>query len=503
MGSVTRWVSHMRRDFASITPEAAGIPSAAIAALIDRLEDKALPMHSILVLRGDRIAAEAYWRPFDAAFRHRMYSTSKSFVSVAIGILAGEGRLSLDDRVVDFFPDYKAKCAPVHPYTAATTVRDLLTMTTCFNVCDYVRSADWTEAFFRTPAAHLPGRSFRYDTLATVMLCMIVRRVSGVEFMAYLQERLFDPAGMSADLQCIRSPCGHDWGGSGVLCTTRDLGKFAYICMHGGRWDGQQLIPEDYLREATSRRVDNTLTVSDPEHQHGYGYQFWRTRFGFACRGMGSQLAVCVPESDLILVTTADTQAIACGDSIIYDALDRHILRSLSGTPRPADPAAYAALQAKVAKLSLRTVTGAASSPVAREVSGRTYVLDENSMQMTSVRFTFAGDEGILAYENATGAHEIRFGFGKQVRQTFPETHYFGRAMMRPGNRGYDCHASAAWRRDDSLVLYVYATDEYFGTLRMNFVFAGDTVTVQSEKFAELFFTEYQGFTSGAVAGSK
>ena len=79
----------MKRDFQEITPEAAGIPSAAIAAFIDRLEDKTLPMHSILVLKGDRIAAEAYWKPFDETFRHRMYSTSKSFVSVAIGILAG------------------------------------------------------------------------------------------------------------------------------------------------------------------------------------------------------------------------------------------------------------------------------------------------------------------------------------------------------------------------------------------------------------------------------
>lgn len=492
----------MRRDFQEITPEAAGIPSAAIAAFIDRLQDKALPMHSILVLKGNKLAAEAYWKPFDRSYRHRMYSTSKSFVSVAIGILAGDGRLSLDDRVADFFPDYQEQYAPVHPYAAMATVRDLLRMTTCFAAADYARFADWTAAFFQLPAGHLPGQSFRYDTLATVMLCMIVRRVSGVEFMTYLQTRLFDPAGMSADLQCIQSPCGHDWGGSGVLCTTRDLAKFACVCMHGGRWDGEQLIPEDYLRAATSRQVDNTLTNTDPEHQHGYGYQFWRTRFGFACRGMGSQLAVCVPDRDLILVTTADTQAVACGDSIIYDALDGLVLKEMGDAPLAEDPPAHAALQAKIAALSLRPVDGAKRSRAAGEIDGKTYFLDENSMKMKYVRFTFEDDEGMLAYENATGAHEIRFGFGNQVRQTFPETHYYGRTMMRPGGRGYDCHASAAWRGDASLLLCVYATDEYFGTLRMNFVFAGDTVTVQAEKFAEMFFDEYQGFTSGK-AGSQ
>lgn len=487
----------MKRDFQTITPEAAGIPSAAVAAFIDRLEAKTLPMHSFIILKGDKIAAEAYWKPFNATFRHRMYSTSKSFASVAIGILAGDGKLSLDDRVVDFFPEYKARFAPVHPYAAMATVRDLLKMTTCFNAPNYAPFKDWTEAFFRLPAAHIPGQSFRYDTLATVMLCMIVRRVAGVEFMAFLQTRLFDPAGMSPNLQCIQSPCGHDWGGSGVLCTTRDLAKFAYVCMHDGRWDDQQLIPRDYIRAAASRQVDNTLTLTDPEHQQGYGYQFWRTRFGFACRGMGSQLAVCVPDRDLILVTTADTQSITGADSIIYDALERLILDVMSDRPKARKPADYAALQAKIARLSLRTVEGARRSPVTRKINGKTYTLDENTMKMKWVRFTFKGDGGVFAYENATGVHKIRFGFGKQVRQSFPETHYFGRTMMRPGARGYNCHASAAWRRDDSLVLCVYATDEYFGTLRMNFVFSDATVTVQSEKFAEMFFDEYQGFTSG------
>jgi len=487
----------MTQEFQSITPESAGIPSAAIAAFIARLEDKTLPMHSILLLKGGKIAAEAYWKPFDQAFRHRMYSTSKSFTSVAIGILAGDGKLSLDDRVVDFFPDYKAKYQPLHRYTEMTTVRDLLKMTTCFNTSDYVRFDDWMEAFFRLPAAHLPGQSFRYDTLATVMLCMIVRRVAGMEFMEFLQTRLFDPIGMSANLQCIQTPCGHDWGGSGVLCTTRDLAKFAYVCMHDGRWNGQQLIPEDYIRAATSRQVDSTLSTTDPEHQHGYGYQFWRTRFGFACRGMGSQLAICVPESDTILVTTADTQSITGGETIIYDALDNFILKQMSDAPLAENAADFAALQAKVAKLSLRTVEGAMHSAVTEEINGRTYLLDENEMKMKTLCFTFEGDEGVLTYENATGTHAIRFGFGKQVRQAFPETHYFGRTMRRPGHRGYDCHASAAWRLDNSLVLVVYATDEYFGTLRMNFVFADRNVTVQSEKFAEMFFLEYQGFTSG------
>jgi len=490
----------VKQDFPTTIPEAVGIPSAAITAFIDQLEDKKLPMHSVLLLKDGRIAAEAYWKPFDSAFRHRIYSSSKSFTAVAIGILAGDGALSLDDRAVDFFPEYAAKCAPVHPYTARTTVRDLLKMTTSFNVPNYGEFDDWTEAFFRLPAAHLPGQSFRYDTMATVMLCMIVRRVAGVEFMELLQTRLFDPAGMSENLQCIQTPCGHDWGGSGVLCTTRDFAKFAYICMHEGRWGSEQLIPADFIRAATSRLVDTTVSLNDPEHQFGYGYQFWRTRFGFACRGMGSQLALCVPENDLILITTADTQSIARGDSMIYDALDNLILKKLSSKPLTGNSSDYEVLRSRIADLSLLTVDGEMSSPITGLIDGKTYLLDENEMKMKYVRFAFETDEGVLIYENATGPHQIRFGLGKQVRQEFPETHYSGRTFGRPANRGYDCHASAAWRMENSLLLCVYATDEYFGTLRMNFVFNDRSVTVQAEKFAEIFFAEYQGFTSGTMA---
>lgn len=177
-------VKSMSNDFQTITAEAAGIPSAAVGAFIDQLEHKTLPMHSIVLLKGEGIAAEAYWKPFDEGFRHRVYSTSKSFVSVAVGILAGDGKLSLDDRVADFFPDYAAKHAPVQPYAALATIRDLLMTTTCFNTAAYAAFNDWTAAYFQLPAQHMRGQSFRYDTLATVMLGMIIRRVSGVEFMS-------------------------------------------------------------------------------------------------------------------------------------------------------------------------------------------------------------------------------------------------------------------------------------------------------------------------------
>lgn len=483
-----------------VGPEAAGIPSEAVARLIDCLEAKRLPMHGLVLLRRGRLAAEAYWKPFHRDFMHRMYSSSKSFVSVAIGLMEGEGLISLDDRVIDYFPEYDNQ--DTHPAVAMTTIRDLLSMRTAFATGSYAAYADWTEAFFRMEANHFPGMTFRYDTSASVMLGMLVRRVTGEEFLAYLRPRLFEPAGMREDIWSLQTPCGHDWAGSGVICTARDLARFGQVCLQAGRYQDRQLIPEAYMRLATGKVSDNETASPWPETQFGYGYQFWRTRHGFACCGMGSQLALCVPEKDLVLAVTADTQACAGGNGEVMSALWA-MLPALSDAPLPENPQAQAALARRMDSLALQPVCGAASSPTAGRVHGRTYSFDgvfaDNPMGLRRACFTFGEGEGAWTYENKTGRHTLRFGLGGFVRQPFPETHYHGKTMQQPLGRGYDSLASAAWVDEETLRLCCYATDWYMGTLKMNFVFQADRITIHGMKFAEMFFEAYEGYAAGVM----
>ena len=116
------------------------------------------------------------------------------------------------------------------------------------------------------------------------------------------------------------------------MVTAMDLARVANLCMHGGRHEGKQLIPEWYIREATSRQIDNRCGEADPEWQFGYGYQFWGTRNGgFAMNGMGSQFAICLPQYDFILVTNGDTQEVKTGASVILNALCTEIYPYLTG----------------------------------------------------------------------------------------------------------------------------------------------------------------------------
>jgi|GEM_PF-18199 len=383
----------MKYELPVCTPESVGIPSEAIERFLRRLEERYLPMHSVLMSRNGKLCFENYWEAFDKDKKHRMYSTSKSFVSAAIGILIGDGKLALDDKITKFFPDKVPE--NLHPYTAAATVRDLLMMATphLYEHCTYSPDKpDWADTYFQTPPTHLPGKIFSYDTTATTMLSIIIARITGKEFPEFLRDRLFIPAGMSDDITCIETPCGHAWGGSGVLATPRDLMKFAGVFMNGGRTaTGEQVIPEWYAVEATSRQIDNTLTADDYEHTFGYGYQFWRNRHGFSCRGMGSQLAICLPEQNFILVTTGDTQSVPSACCAIYEALWKEIYPYLVKNETLAEnPDAYAALNVAWNNHPLMMLPGEKTSPRMAEVSDKTYRMDaENELKWYSARVEF------------------------------------------------------------------------------------------------------------------
>ena len=494
-------------ELKSNIPENLGISSSAILKFVNHLESRKLCLHSFMILRGGEIAAEGYYPPFAPDTLHRMYSTSKTFVAVAIGMLIDEKKLKLENKVADFFPEYLPK--NLHPYIAEATVRDLLMMATPFEWTTYGASdKNWVWTFFNREPSHKGGAVFCYNTSATVVLNAIVEKISGKELLDYMRPRLLDRLGFSKDTFCIQRPEGGAWGGSGVMCSTHDLAKFALFLLGRGKWNGEQLVSKDYMAQATSAQIDNRLSTTNPELQFGYGYQIWRTRNnGFATIGMGSQISVCVPELDLVFLTTADTQIIPNGNDIILDAFWSDVYPHVTKSPSeklPADEPAYEKLQHKLKNLEFLPVDGEPTSLISHELySEKKYIMGQNRMNISSVQFVFGKDFGIMNYTNKTGTHEIRFGICKyedEIKQ-FPETHYFGRQIGIPKGSGYRYKASGAWFDEESLVIYLYVIDDYLGTLKINarFLENGKNLTLFLSKSAEWFLDEYEGIASGAA----
>jgi hypothetical protein len=375
------------------------------------------------------------------------------------------------------------------------TIRDLLMMSTPHNQTSYsFNDKDWAATFFERKPTHPSGTVFAYDTAATVILTTIVERISGVPFLTSMREKLLDPIGASPDIWCVQTPEGTSWGGSGVICPLRDMAKLAYVCMNGGRWGEKQLISEQYVREATSKQIDNSL-----RERSGYGYQIWvEPGGGFAFRGMGSQFAFCFPEQRFLFACMADTQGSAHGDLVVEQAYREEILGKLAPRPLPDNEPAHAELRQSIAGLHILPQQGEITSPRAAAVSGRWFVMEPNPMGITRMRFQFGDGEGVWEYANAAGEHRLTFGIGRQAEGQFPQPGYSGSRIGVPGNK-YRCLASAAWVDPQTLNMLVYVTDDYLGTLKASFGFKGDQVGVLMTKAAEWFLNEYSGFAGGRL----
>ena len=484
--------------FRTVTPESVGISSHAVTKLIRTLNRRGLVTHALLMLRGNDIFAEYYWKPFHAGFCHRQYSQTKSFVSVAIGLLEEDGKLRLDDPIASYFLEKIEN--PLPPYLQQLTIRQMLTMETCSKVPNWFKHTDpdRTHLYFNENTAPIPaGMRFKYDSPASQVLSSLVEKLSGKSLFDFLNGRIFRHLDAFHTATILKTPNGDSFGDSAMVCTARDMAAFGRFVMNYGTWNGQRLMNEAYLRAATARQVDNHESGFDDSQSYGYGYQFWRCpENGFLFNGMGCQLTYCFPERDLIVVINADNQGFSSAKDLILAAIADLILDELQDDSLPEDPDAYAEALAIGQTLELACMSGETQSPFARELNGKTYLCEENETGIT--QFSFAFDEegkGIWRYTNAQGEKELPFGMGKNVFGKFPQLGYSDLYCRVPTTNGfrYDCAASAAWGELRKLLLRVQVIDRYFGNFFAVFSFRDDVATVTMSKTAEAFFNEYQG----------
>ncbi len=488
----------------TVTPEQKGISSRSILAYIQLLEEQNLSTHDLIIMRGDDVIFEHYWQPFHKDFLHRMYSTTKSFVSLAVGFLEQDGLICLDDKISKYF----AKELQIQPDLNMhnQTIRHMLMMSTTKGSQDwFTRGGDDRVQFYFAnddKKTRAPGTFFEYDSTGSFVLGALVERLTGKELITYLREKLFDKIGVSKEAYCLRCPGGHAWGDSGLLCKATDLLKVARFVMNGGSWNGEQILNRDYVTAAVSKQIDNDPFDENRYNTQGYGYQFWRTKMnGFAFIGMGCQLAICLPDQDLIMVYNGDNQGRGAAYDIIFEGFF-HLAATAQDAPLSEDVKAQQELAAYTKSLRLAVARGEKISAKAQEISGVTYLLQDNPMGIRQLRLDFAADgtRGELVYTNAQGEKHLPFGMGENVFGPFPQEGYSDEmgAVPCPGNF-YHCAASAAWTLPHKLHIMVQVIDKYFGRLDINLCFTGDGITVKMDKVAEAFMNEYFGSASGTA----
>jgi CubicO group peptidase (beta-lactamase class C family) len=332
------------------TPEAQGISSAAVRAFIEAADKEINTLHSFMLVRHGQVIAEAWWRPEAAEKPHILWSLSKSFNATAVGLAAAEGKLSLEDPVLKFFPAE----APATPsdHLRAMRVRDLLTMSgghdtePKFNL----DNGPSVKEFLAHPVTHPPGTWFRYNTPGSHLLSAIVTKATGQPVLDYLKPRLFDPLGIERH-QWGSSTEGYTLGGYGLHVRTEDIAKFGLLYLQKGKWNGKQLLPEKWVEAATAKQVENDKAPSgrNPDWRQGYGFQFWRCQHN-AYRGDGrdGQICLVMPEQDAVIAITAQTGQMQAELDLVWGKL----LPAFRDRPLPADEVEVKKLKQTAASLN-------------------------------------------------------------------------------------------------------------------------------------------------------
>ena len=483
--------------FTTKTPEQIGLDTKYVKRFMARLEKNQINLHSVIMARGNNIFFEKYVAPFTRETPHRMYSITKSYAALAIGLLADEGKLSLDAPLISFFPDRVP--ADIDPLLKTQTIRHMLRMQTCFaggGSCSPEAMQDRVGYYLSQRARKYPGTLFDYDSAGSHILGIIAENLSGKDLLTYLKEKILDKIGDFENAEMLKTPDGHAWASSALICKPRALANTIRFLLDGGVWEGERLLNEQFVREATSRLTENNLYGAPRYNRNGYGYQIWQApqnSFGFF--GMCSQFALGIPDKDMIFVCTGDTQIYTADQQPrIFDALYEEIVAHLDGAR---DEELDFDLSAD---LSLPVANGAKEMPLQEKINGKEFSCPDNPMGIQSFSLHWQDGRGEFRYRNAQGDKVLAFGMKENVPGFFPQYGYSNDIGFRHEitDFRYRCVASAGWIHEKILQMRVQIVDRYFGMLVITFGFLDENhVTVRMIKDAQDFLDEYSGWMMG------
>ena len=271
------------------------------------VQEKGLGLYGINIYQKGKGEVSHFWRSNDKVC---LYSGSKTFTSIAIGICQDQGLLKITDNVLSFFLEYKE----IATYNSENiTIRDLLHMSSGKKEFYFVgdeermRKNDWAKLFFSDPMKGKEGAEFFYSNACTYMLSRIVEKVSGVTLRNFLMPYLFNPLEIS-NPQWHNCPGGHTLGATELFLTNEDFSKLGLVLLNGGKYKDTQIVSEEYIKAA----INDTISTSnwgfgDSESNKGYGYQLWLCSYPGAYRadGMYGQFCIVFPNKEAVITVTS------------------------------------------------------------------------------------------------------------------------------------------------------------------------------------------------------
>ncbi|UCG01646.1 MAG: serine hydrolase [Candidatus Heimdallarchaeota archaeon] len=303
-------------DWPESTPAEQGLDAAAL----NQIPEEVDYLDSFLIIRHGKLVFEEYYTgstyQFTPESRHMLFSVTKSFTSALIGIAIEKGFIQdVDQKVLEFFPDMTF--VNVDSQKEAMTLEHLLTMTTGLEWNDgpdhilMARSPDALQYVLDLPMENEPGTVYNYNTGASHVLSAIIQETTGNTTVEFAQEYLFEPLGIhQADIIWMTDIHGRVHGGNALYLTPRNMAKFGQLYLNNGSWNGQQIVPADWVAASTRPHVAPADT--ELAGGAGYGYQWWtfeegiKSKAGYSAVGADGQIIYVMPEEDIVVITTSE-----------------------------------------------------------------------------------------------------------------------------------------------------------------------------------------------------
>jgi CubicO group peptidase (beta-lactamase class C family) len=326
-----------RRSLVFALPFAiAGAPlSAAVApsdadlgGLSEEIEREFRDLESLVALRDGQPLFEFFRKGTSARELRDLQSVTKAVLSLLVGIAIARGAIKSVDQPVLALLKGKAKVDRARATQPGLTVRHLLTMTAGFEggSARIARSdSDNPHFLMRRPVATRAGSAFRYDNPSSTLLSIVLQSAVGMRAADFARDELFVPLGISR-FEWAQGPNGHNLGADGLRLASEDMAKIGELVLHNGRWHGRQIVPEDFIRAATSPQVPGGPPVGAP-----FGFLWWTSAGNdsdaFYAYGYGGQLIWVHRPLDLVVATSAPASAEVDARGHAHAAIGRLVQR--------------------------------------------------------------------------------------------------------------------------------------------------------------------------------
>jgi CubicO group peptidase (beta-lactamase class C family) len=349
-GTLPYWPTDGWRE---TTPEQQGMDSELLAEMLEEVIQRGHDIDSISVIRNGYLVLDVSIDPYRSSNKHIIHSCTKSIVSALIGIALQQGYLeSVDQPLLEIFANREV--VNLSTEKQSITLEHLLTMSSGLECRDsylyrwrgieaMLESDDWVQYMLGLPMAEPPGTYFEYCNGGSFLLSAIIQETTGLSSEAFARQNLFEPLGIS-DIDWPSNPKGISIGWGELRMLPLDMAKIGYLYLKEGVWDGEQIVPQEWVSASTKKHIDATL-------QDGYGYQWWvDTPDVYMALGYAGQFIFVAPENDLIAVFTSDLS-----ESEFYTPqrlLDNFILPALiSSKPLSKNQVAFEALTLQIETL--------------------------------------------------------------------------------------------------------------------------------------------------------